>query len=278
MKNIRLYLGISMMVIALNACGLRDIARSEAADVIRRSGDLKSRVITESDLVGMPTIVRKYLRYSGVIGKEIPKFVRLKYRGLFKTDPKQEWTPFEAEEYVSLVTGDRIWYGKFTQQPFDGKDIFINGKGNLTIRVMGLFNVVNLSGKEADISEMIVYVNDMMLYPSAFVNTNIRWQTLSSNSVRATITVNGITASLDLYFKDSGELTNMISYERYATIGTNLVQAPWCTPIVRTESKFGMMLPVEGGALWKLMEGDYEYIRFQELTALDINIGELFPN
>jgi hypothetical protein len=59
-------------------------------------------VVTEEMLAGLPEPVRRYLRYTGVVGTPIPATIRLRQKGRMRPGPGQPWMPLEAEEHYSV--------------------------------------------------------------------------------------------------------------------------------------------------------------------------------
>jgi len=64
---------------------MRQKVSNEVAELFEKSTEMRTEVVTEADIEGLPEPVQRYLRYTKIIGKEIIRSVRLKQKGFFRT-------------------------------------------------------------------------------------------------------------------------------------------------------------------------------------------------
>lgn len=236
------------------------------------------RKVIEKELDGLPEPVQRYLRYAQIIGKEKVRTVRLKQKGFFRTKPDKKWMPLQAEEYYTVDPPAFLWYGRIRMFPLvtlAGIDKFYNGKGSLVIKLFSAFTVASSQGEECDQAELVRYLNEMIWFPSAFLRDNIQWEPIDSDSARATINVDGVTASADLYFNQKGQMTNFVA-ERYMGINGGAILKKWSTPFEKYAEINGVMVPVKGEGVWKLSTGDFSYIKITGIDKLDYNNPNVF--
>ena len=81
-----------------------------------------------------------------------------------------------------------------------------------------------------------------------------------------TLTDRGKTASATMLLDEMGKLTDLVA-ERYCTVDGGFALARWSTPVNEYGEVAGRRLPVRGRAVWKLADGDLEYI--------DVTVTEL---
>jgi len=65
----------------------------------------KKDIVTEAyiaDIADLPDTVQRYLRYTGIVGKEKVNSVRLKQKGALRQTPKDSWKNITAVEYYSI--------------------------------------------------------------------------------------------------------------------------------------------------------------------------------
>ncbi len=62
-------------------------------------------IVTEERLARMPSIVRRYLTWSGVVGRPIPASVRLTQTGRIRGNPGDGWMAFEALTAYGTLAG-----------------------------------------------------------------------------------------------------------------------------------------------------------------------------
>lgn len=249
------------------------------AETLLASQTAEKGVITENDLNGLPGPVQRYLRFTGVIGKETVSTVRLKYAGAMRLSPKGPWKSLKATEYYRVSEPGFIWLGKASMMPavsISARDSYIHGHGRMLIKIQSALTLGDSKGFEMDYSGLVRYLNEMTWFPMAFLKENIEWEAIDNSSARVTITDRGMNASAILYFDERGAVMNFIG-ERYRESNGKIVKDTWTTPIVEYSHFNGMMLPSKGKATWKLDSGDFCYFQ-AELTEIEYNIAQLYKN
>jgi hypothetical protein len=250
---------------------------ADGAREILSGNSFENGIVTEADLTGLPAPVQRYLRYTGIIGKEKPYTIRLKQTGAMKQTPEDQWKEIEAVEYYSVDPPKYVWLGQMAAGPFNivaARDSYIDGRGRMFIKMLGVKTIGDVQGEEMDYSALVRFLNEMMWFPAAFVNDNIRWEAINDNSARVTIADGSKSASAVLYFDEKGALTNFVS-DRYHEVNGVYVRDTWETPITGYSEFSGLKLPVKGEAVWKMSTGDFSYIKL-EVTTLEYNTHEIF--
>jgi hypothetical protein len=260
---------------------VKDTFNKEVSKNIIQQGGIKKPVITEDDLKGLPLPVQRHLRYAKIIGRERTQSVRLKFEGTFKMGPDKPWIPVSVIQYSRLDTPYRYFYitgSMYRLFTIKGRDKYENGKGNMLIKLFGLFTVADAWSKEMDQSAVVTFLDDMAIVPSAMLSSYISWQPIDSLSAKATITDHGNIASAVFYFDKKGELVNICTDDRYySTSGNEYKKIPWCTPFAMQRDSAGGIINSVGEAIWKLDTGDFKYARFV-LTDIDYNVPCLYDD
>ncbi len=244
---------------------MRIQADSMIRGYVQQARQIQPRVITEDDLAPLPDPVQRYLRYAGVVGKPQVRCVRVKQSGLMRTAPTQSWMPIQAVQYTTLAGSlSRTWYAEAKKGPLTvmrGHDRYDNGSGHMLIKLFSLFNVADVRGPEIDISALIIFFNDMVMWPTAFLDKALTWEAIDATSARATLQLFGRRASAVLHFNERAELIDFVSEERYQIVGKDYRRTKWSTPLRNYREVNGFHIPTEGEAIWRLPEGDFEYIK-----------------
>lgn len=260
-----------LKAIASNIFFVASLSLSKEIDkVFTQHQEQKQVIVTEEMLQKLPDPVKRYLVYSGVVGKPIVQTVRIKQVGKIRKDAKQPWMNFEAKQYYSVSPPGFVWiaYMKVFGLPLVRvRDYYMEGRGNILAKAVSLFTFVNSAGKEMDQGAMMRYLNEMMWFPSAFLGKNVSFESIDANSARVTLKDMGKSVTATMYFDEEGKLTNFIA-PRYRDMGKNKFELEnWSTPI-REYSEFeGLKLPLKGAGVWNLKEGDLEYI---DVTITDL--------
>ena len=250
---------------------------NEVEKLFKKSKETGPEVISEADIEGLPEPVQRYLRYAQVIGKEKIRTVRLKQKGFFRQKEDQGWMPLNAEQYYTTDPPAFIWNGnlRLLQLPLlKGRDKFCEGKGNMFIKLLPFIKIADTSGYEIDQGTLVRYLNEIMWFPTAYLNDYIEWEPIDSSSAKATISVEGLTASAILYFNEKGEMTNFVA-ERYMTVDDEFSLETWSTPIEEYREVHDIRIPTKGEGVWKLSSGDFNYIRV-EIIDIEYNNPSIY--
>ena len=230
-------------------------------------------MVTEADLADLPDTVQRYLHYTGIVGKEKISTVRLKQKGSLRQTPEDSWKRISAVEYFSINPPAFVWMGKMGAGPFSiisARDSYLDDHGCMYIKMLGIKTIGNVQGEEIDYSSLVRYLNEMMWFPTAFLNDNIHWEAINENSARVTIVNGNDSASAILHFDDQGAITNFVG-DRYHEVNGTYVKDTWETPMTDYGEFNGLRLPVKGEAVWKMSSGDFSYIKL-EITDLEYNM------
>lgn len=256
---------------AIGSARFRDAFTASASEVLSDSLPVQG-VVTEADLADLPQPVQRYLRYTGVVGTQRTSTVRLKQAGALRQTQEDSWKDIEAVEYFSVDPAAFVWMGEMAAGPFSivaARDSYVEGRGHMLIKMLGIRTIGDVRGDEMDYSSLVRYLNEMMWFPTAFLEDNILWEAIDHSSARVTITDGDLSASAVMRFDEEGALTTFTG-ERYHEVDGEYVKDTWETPMTRYGEFNGLRLPVEGEAVWRMSSGDFSYIRL-EITALEYN-------
>jgi hypothetical protein len=209
-------------------------------------------------LDGLPEPVRRYLRYTGVIGQPFVRTVRLSQLGRMFLGTGPLWMPLTAQQWYSVRPPGFVWYGTLRVGPIPivrARDMYRGGEGGLLIKAGSLVTVADIRGREIDQGEMVRYLSEMIWFPSAFLEDNVSFEAIDARSARVILTDHGRSATGTLFFDADGRITEFVA-QRYN--GGDL--ETWSVPITAYGQFRGLKLPVRGKAVWKLVTGDQEYI------------------
>ena len=87
------------------------LVRRDVQALHARASPARAGVVTEQMLADLPDPVRRYLRYTGVVGKPSPGTIRLRQKGRMRLAPGQPWVPLDAEEHYSVQPPGFVWAG-----------------------------------------------------------------------------------------------------------------------------------------------------------------------
>jgi hypothetical protein len=253
--------------------------KKEVIAALERNKNFKTEILQENDIQHLPLIVQKYLRYTGVIGKEKVNNVRFTFKGRLRSKEGDGWMKLKSVQYNFFDNPTRVFYIKALKMgiPAVGIHLYKDEKAIMVIKIAGLFKVVDAKGPEMDQGETVTLLNDMCcMAPATLIDKNIKWETIDDLIVKAIYTNGKITVSAKLFFNEEGQLINFISNDRYETAdGKTYNNYPWKTPIEEYIDVNGIKVPRSAKVIYQHPEGDFCYGEFI-LKDIKYNCTELF--
>jgi len=252
--------------------------KNEVKVNLEKSALEQDSLLTEFDLVELPELVQKYIRYTGAVGKPKVRNFKMEFSGQIRKNEESEWMPFTSQQYNFLASSTRLFFMKAVMKhlPVSGFHRFINGQAFMDIRLFSLFTVQYQSGKEMGIAETVTFFNDMCcMAPATLIDKRIKWLETGDHKVQAQFTNNGISISAWLHFNDQGELINFISNDRYAPDeGNTMKQLPWSTPLKNYKDFNNHRLPSYAETIYTYPQGPFCYGTFT-LGNIEYNCKDL---
>lgn len=129
----------------------------------------------------------------------------------------------------------------------------------MLIKAASLITVANASGEAMDQGSMLRYLNEMMWFPTALLGDNISFQAIGDTSARVTLTDHGRTATATMSFDAEGRLIEFVAKRSAMAAGGSRL-ATWSVPVIEYGEVEGLRLPVRVKAVWRLADGDLDYI------------------
>ncbi len=253
--------------------GKRSFEKSYLNDVEKSLGralSQKPEILTEEDLYHLPSPVQKYLRLAGALGKPKVHNFKVRFEGEMRSKG-QDWFPFTSEQHNFLDAPERFFFMKAKVKGLSavGYHAYSNGQASMTVKLLSLIPVVNISGPDMLKAETVTVFNDMcLLAPATLIDERIQWEPIDDLSAKAVFTANNISISATLFFNEKGELINFISDDRY-----DINQKQWVrfsTPVTEYEDHNGYHLISYGEAVWHYPEGAFVYGKFR-VKNIDYN-------
>jgi hypothetical protein len=189
-----------------------------------------------------------------------------------KQQPGQKWMPLVAEQYFTTTPPAFLWH--CTMRPFplawiSATDRFSEGHGNMRIKLLSLIPLGDARGSEMDQGELQRYLAEMIWFPTAWLSNAIEWQAIDAHSVKATIRVQNVTASVILHENEQGQLTH-VTADRYKEEHGHYLLAPWSAQAQNYQEVDGIRIPTRIEVTWHLASGDFTWFRI-EITEIEYN-------
>jgi len=236
------------------------------------------KLVSEEDIANFPSPVQKFLRERGLIGKPLYKNGRCSFSGDFKMAVDQPWINVKTVQFNSFTEPLRIFiiradvWGLFSMI---GRDIYQNGRGNMSGKLMRLITIFDEKGEKFDIGELTTYLNDaFFLFPWVLIHQKdaLRWEELSDHHVRVYFTDKQMTVQADIQFDEQGRLANYVTDDRFLNRNPQepheYIRTRWSTPVSAYQEIKGISIPTYGEAVWHYDDIQYKYAKFklQDIT------------
>ena len=248
--------------------------KADAQKGIEQTNNIGNTMLADADIAYLPLPVQKYMRYTGAVGKEKVKNMKIVFDGEMR-DKGKDWFKFRSVQYNFFQNPTRLFFMKATMYglPVPGYHCYQKEHATMQIKLLGLFNVVNIKGNILNKAETVTLFNDMCLMaPASLIDKRIEWTTIDRLSAKATFT-NGINKiSATLYFNEEGQLINFISDDRYA-VG-DMKQYRFSTPVKNYAQIDGRNIMQYGETIWHYPDGEFVYGKFN-LKSIEYNVTKL---
>jgi hypothetical protein len=248
-----------------------------AREIINNSLPQKGETVSDSMLHHLPLPMQNYLRMAGVVGQPFIQNARIRQECRIKMTPDQsDWSSANALQYVSVDQSSFIWKVRMNMYPLidiTGRDMLLNGKGSMQIKILSLLPVVNAEGNQIDEGTLQRYMCETVWYPTAFLRPEFNWEAIDSLTVSAQYHLNGLKAKATFYFDREGKIKRM-SALRYQGSGKDAVKKEWIIDIDDYDTFNKIMIPSKVSATWKGEVADWRWLEM-EVKEVEYNIGEI---
>jgi hypothetical protein len=212
-------------------------------------------VIVDDDLNNLPSPIQRYLRAAGVVGTRRPRSMRIELSGQIRSEGGP-WMPFTTEQFNTFNVPARFFWMDATMKglPTKGFHSYDDGVASMRIKLLGLFPVVDVAGRELDTAETVTWFNDLCLFaPGALLDSRISWQAIDDHSASATFSRHRQSITAVLIFDQQDRIINFISDDRYVVAPpASPVRRRFSTPASEHRDINGRLLPGHGDAIWQL--------------------------
>lgn len=227
---------------------------------------LSDKKVSAEALQGLPLPVQKWLLHSGMVGKPFLQVGKITQEAAMRMKPRQKkWLNAKAIQYSRMDLPAFIWTVNMRMNrflSFRGRDKFMNGKGEMLIKLNSLFKLVNAKGEKLDEGSMQRYLGEMVWFPSLALSEFISWEAIDKTSARATMNYKGTTGTGTFYFNEAGDFIKF-SALRFKDNTEGALRYQWVLKVLDYQTFEGIKVPSEMTATWKLEKEDWTWLRLK---------------
>ena len=212
----------------------------------------------------LPAIVRDYaVRAGGRLGAS--GLFHARQTALLTTMEGTAPIALAAEQWTGIVSPGLVWRadGRMRGLPVSVFDALVEGRGELSARLLWSIPVAGGRGADYDRAEMMRFLSELPVYPDAILNNGaVRWRQLDARTVEAAASSAGGAASVRFTFDEAGDIVAMTADDRPRTIaGGASVPTGWRGTYSRYTGFGPYRLPAYGEVGWDLPGGFFTYWR-----------------
>lgn len=242
---------------------MKKIFLKEKAELLLRNKSYSPRLFTEELVSDLPEPIIKYLRVCGYMNTAVPVNADVYWSENFiKLSPDKEWGELETIQFNSVTPIARMAYMRFLKMPVAGRDIYLDGYGEMKGKLLNLFRIIFDNGRETAQSILLTTFCEFFMVPGYLLSENVKWETIDSQTARGILTDNGIRVTAIFHFNEDGFLIHVETGDRYYSEGRNKSRkVPFSAVIESYKNQGDIKIPEKMMAVWHFPEGDYEYYK-----------------
>lgn len=263
--------------ISIASVNFNKMVALETTQILSTVSNNPQKITSLQDISLLPAPVQKWIKSTGIIGKPEIKLAWVKQKALMKLKPEQkDFYAAEAIQYSTIENPAFIWTVALDMMPIiniKGRDKFVDGKGEMLIKMNSLIPIVNERGKKLDESSMQRYLGEMVWFPSLALSPFVTWEAIDDFSAKATMNYKGTRGSGTFYFNENGDFIKFIAL-RYKGNKTDSKRYSWVLTVDGYAEFEGISVPSKMEATWKLDKSDWTWLKL-EIAEIKYNENSL---
>jgi len=231
---------------------------NDVEKLFEQSGSLTEKTFRYDQLEGLPKPVQRYFRHVLPEGQPYISYVRLKHNGWFKTGKDKKAMDIKGKQYFTAEQPGFIWEGKTSM--FTARDMYLDGKGSLTVHLFSLIRIAHEKGPRIDQGELLRWLGESVWFPTNLLpNEHLKWLPINDHQARLNFKYQDLSVYYIVTFNEANEIEKMET-ERY--MGDEGLM-PWVGRVSEYQEVEGVKVPSVIEASWMLEDGKYTYGRFR---------------
>lgn len=242
---------------------------AEKGALLARGRSAPPRRVDASAVAALPAPVRRYVEEAGAPGRTVPRVALLTQRGELRAAADRPWMPFESEQAYAFDPPGFAWLAEARLAPgvrMLARDAFVDGRGNMLVRLLGAFTVADAKGPELDQGAGLRHWGEILSFPEAALDPRLRWEPIDDDRARVRVDQDGLRLEAVLEFGADG-LPVAFHAERFRDVDGVGVLTPWSGRFTGWKDFGGRRLPSQWESIWHLEGGDFVAVRMEVLSV-----------
>jgi len=229
------------------------------------------KIVTEGDIINLPTALQSYLKFAGVVGKPVINKVVIVQNGKYCKYGKTKMHKYSAFEYLYLNINSFLWSANIKIIPFLNLRVIEKLKGGYGQKIILLFSSIFLEKSkisyEATQETIVRYLNNLVWAPTAFLSKDIKWVQLADDLLKCEIIYENYKVPAYIKIDSQGKIISFTA-KRFMESDKVYKSEIWSNEFSSYKEFNGFMVPTESSSVWHLKEGDFEYIKYKVKDAI----------
>ena len=272
-KNISFWI---VIISFLTGCStMKKTYEKEKKELLELNKSCEIKVFSEELVKDLPEQIKKYLSVCGYMNTPVPINADVHWsESYIKLKPEKEWGELQTTQFNSVNPVARISFMRFLSMPVHARDIYRNGYGEMNGKLFNLFKVVFDNSKETAQSVLGTTFCEFLVIPGYILSANVEWESLSENSVRATLTDNEFVISGIFHFDEEGLFRHFETNDRNYYVGKNDYKKVKFSVFIDSYKNQGdIQIAERVKVMWHFPEGDFEYFK-GVIDKMEFNVFE----
>jgi hypothetical protein len=215
----------------------------------------------------MPEILQKYFTKVIADSTQRPQFITTVQKADFRTDTNSEWFPLTATQYYTVDNPNFIWNSKMQTSPLfwvTAIDSYIEGKGNMLIKLNSSITIADSWGIELDKSGLFRYISEAVFFPTRLLpSKNLLWNILDSNLAEIKFSDGDISVIMKLYF-EKNIIYKIETFDKYRALDEGYEKSLYTVHFSKYKYvEEGYFVPTYIETEWDLPSGKFKYGKFE---------------
>ncbi len=231
---------------------------------------LSDKIYEEKILNGLPAPVQRYFKHVLKPGQKYISTARLKHSGMFKSSDKDKFEKIKGEQYFNLITPGFIWKGKTFL--FTAIEMYLQGKGNLSVYLFSFLRILNGKGKPYNQGELLRWLGESAWVPTNLLpSERLAWTAIDDTTAMLFYKMKDMELSYKVFFNEKNEIASMQT-KRYK--GKEDLQ-DWIGHFSTYKEIHGMIIPTLLEGAWIALDEEQPYAIF-EVDSIEFDLPEKF--
>ena len=211
----------------------------------------------------LPPIVRTFAERAGgrIAGSRV---IHRRHKASLSTSQGRPPIAITTDQWLNTRTPGFVWRAaaSVSGAPVVVVDSYASGKGVLSARLFGVWQVAGGVGPDYDRGELMRYLSELPVHPDAILNNGaLAWRQIDARTVDVAAESPSGSVTVTFAFDSHGDIVGMRAEDRPMAVSRTTVPTPWLGTYDKYRQFGEYRIPSYGEVGWLLPAGLFVYWR-----------------